>query len=282
MTLAHTTCILEILIAIPFSVPPSTPFQPSSNVRQLFYKTPVSVVLSSSDFIFIPPTTTTSTLISNAKKWSGGKGGAREENREHDDCKENQIAKLGIFGRFFCVCARFSESHTIHNPPTLLHADAHFWGCSRHYSCSRFLILCELHTKYSASMRPTTSNLTTTIFPHFDLLPLLALMSSAPKVGVCACGSLSRSLCMRLCLCMSLLSISQITLFHLLLPLLLSLLLLPLHFIISYKFLSCFYPREHHPPAVLPLCTNVITHSYMRHTYKIPVYVLCTHKYICL
>lgn len=112
-------------------------------------------------------------------------------------------------------------------------------------------------------MRATISNLTTTIFPHFDLLPLLALMLSALKVGVCVY--------VFMCLCMRLLSISQITLFHLLLPLplplLLSLLLLPLHFIISYKFLSCFYPRQHTntpPPAVLPLCTNVIIRSYIR------------------
>lgn len=95
--------------------------------------------------------------------------------------------------------------------------------------------------------------------------------------------SLSLSPCV--CLCISLLSISQITLFHLLLPLLLSLLLLlPLHFIISYKFLSCFYPREHHPPAVLPLCTYVIIHThtcddtYTRSEYIL--YVHCTRRWV--
>lgn len=200
MTRAHTTCILGILIAIPFSVPPSTPVQPSSNVRQLFYKTPLSVTLSSSDFIFIPPTTmttttTTSTLISNAKKWSGGNGGARETRTRWLQGKSN--CQTGNFGRFFCVCARFSKAmpyHTIRNPPTLLHADAYFSGVQ-----SLSHTVCELHTKYSTSMRATISNLTTTIFPHFDLLPLLALMLSATKVGVCACGYLSPSLSSRVC-----------------------------------------------------------------------------------
>lgn len=112
-----------------------------------------------------------------------------QEKREHDDCKENQIAKLGILVAF-SVCVRDfpKPCHTIHNPPTLLHADAYFSGVQ-----SLSHTVCELHTKYSTSMRATISNLTTTIFPHFDLLPLLALMLSATKVGVCACGYLSLS-----------------------------------------------------------------------------------------
>lgn len=133
--------ILEILIAFPnffLLVLPSTPFQTIIPMyQQLFYKTPLPVVLSVVQwFYFHYSNNNDDDDDDNVAhfKYQGIKWG--REKKEHDDCKENQIAKLGILVVFFTVCCKIFES--IHVPIyCCMHADAYFSGVQCWYNSCR-------------------------------------------------------------------------------------------------------------------------------------------------